>query len=40
MKLNTVIILKEILKHHSQYLENDVKEWIFKKALQASKSDY
>ncbi len=40
MKYNTVIMLKEILKHTSQYLENDVKEWIFKKALQGSKNDY
>jgi hypothetical protein len=33
-------MLKEILKHTSQYLENDVKEWIYKKALQGSKIDY
>jgi hypothetical protein len=40
MKYNTVIMLKEILKHTSQYLNDDVKEWIFKKALQGSKNDY
>ena len=32
MKYNAVIIPKEILKHTSQYL-NDVKEWIYTKAL-------
>jgi hypothetical protein len=31
-------MLKEILKHTSQYLNDDVKEWIFKKALQGSKN--
>jgi hypothetical protein len=40
MKYNTVIMLKEILKHTSKYLNDDVKEWIFKKALQGSKNDY
>jgi hypothetical protein len=40
MKYNTVIMLKEILKHTSHYLNDDVKEWIFKKALQGSKNDY
>jgi hypothetical protein len=40
MKYNAVIMLKEILKHTSQYLNNDVKEWIYKKALQGTKSDY
>ena len=40
MKYNAVIMLKEILKHTSQYLCDDVKEWIFKKALQGSKNDY
>ena len=40
MKYNAVIMRKEILKHTSQYLNNDVKEWIFKKALQGSKNDY
>ena len=40
MKYNTVIMLKEILKHTSQYLNNDVKIWIEKKALQGTKSDY
>ena len=29
MKYNCVIMLKEILKHTKQYLENDVLEWIF-----------
>jgi hypothetical protein len=36
MKYNAVIVLREILKHTSQYLYDDVKEWIFKKALQGS----
>ena len=40
MKYNAVIMLKEILKHTSQYLNDDVKEWICKKALQGSKNDY
>jgi hypothetical protein len=31
MKYNCVIMLKEILKHTKQYLENDVIEWINKK---------
>ena len=33
-------MLKEILKHTSQYLENDIKDLIFKKTLQGSKNDY
>ena len=33
-------MLKEILKHTKQYLENDVIDWIIKKALQCSKNDY
>ena len=40
MKYNCVIMLKEILKHTSKYLNNDVKEWIFKKALCGSSADY
>ena len=40
MKYNAVIMLKEILKHTSQYLNNDVKIWIEKKALQGTKSYY
>jgi hypothetical protein len=40
MKYNCVMMLKEILKHTSQYLNDDVKEWIFKKALQGSKNDF
>jgi hypothetical protein len=42
MKYNAVIILKEILKHTSKYLNDDVKEWIYKKALQGLgfKNDY
>ena len=40
MKYNAVIMLKEILKHVNQYLCDDVKDWIFKKALQGTKSDY
>jgi hypothetical protein len=39
MKYNAVNMLKEILKHTSQYLNDDVKEWIYKKALQGSKND-
>ena len=31
-KYNTVIMLKEILKHTKQYLDNDVIEWIIKNA--------
>ena len=30
-KYNTVIMLKEILKHTKQYLDNDVIEWIIEK---------
>ena len=40
MKYNAVIMLKEILKQTSQYLNDDVKQWIYKKALQGSKNDY
>ena len=40
MKYNTVIMLKEILKHTSKYLNDDVKEWINKKALCGSNADY
>ena len=40
MKYNAVIMLKEILKHTNQYLNDDVKQWIYKKALQGTKSDY
>ena len=40
MKYNAVIMLKEILKHTSQYLNDDVKDWILEKALQGSKNDY
>ena len=40
MKYDCVIMLKEILKHTSNYLSDDVKEWIFKRALQGSKNDY
>ena len=40
MKHNAFILLKEILKHTKQYLENDVIEWILKKALQGSKNGY
>jgi hypothetical protein len=39
LKYIAVIMLKEILKHTSKYLNDDVKEWIFKKALQGSKND-
>ena len=40
MKYNAVIMLKEILKHTSQYLNDDIIFWIEKKALQGTKSDY
>ena len=40
MKYNAVIMLKEILKHTSQYLNDDIKQWINKKAFQETKSDY
>ena len=40
MQYNATIMLKEILKHTSKYLENDVIDWIIKKALQGSKNDY
>jgi len=40
MKYNALIMLKEILKQTSKYLNDDVKEWIDKKALQGSKCDY
>ena len=33
-------MLKEILKNTNQYLNDYVKEWIMKKALQGSKNDY
>jgi hypothetical protein len=32
IKYNCVIMLKEILKHTKQYLENDIIDWIIKKA--------
>jgi hypothetical protein len=37
MKHNTVIMLKEILKHTSQYLENDVQIGYFKKLFKVQK---
>jgi hypothetical protein len=40
MKYNAVIMLKEILKHTSQYLNDDDKEWIYKKTLQGSKNGH
>ncbi len=40
MKYNCVIMLKDILKHTNHYSNDDIKEWIFKKALQGSKNDY
>jgi len=40
MKFNMVIMLKEILKHAKQNLENDVIEWIIKRALESSKNGY
>ena len=40
MKYIAVIMLKEILKHTNKYLNDDVKEWIYKEALQGSEIDY
>ena len=40
MKYNCVIMFKEILKHTNKYLNDDVKEWNFKKALGGSSADY
>ena len=40
MKYNAVIMSKENFKHASKYLNDDVQEWIYKKALQGSKNDY
>ena len=40
MKYNCVIMLKEILKHTSKYLNDDVKKWIFKTALCGSSAYY
>jgi hypothetical protein len=37
MKCNIVIMLKDFFKLTKQYLENDVIDWIIKKALQDSK---
>ena len=37
---DTIIILKEILKHTKQYLENDVIKWIITKCFNGSKSNY
>jgi hypothetical protein len=34
MKYNAVIMSKEVLKHTRKYLNNDVIDWVFKKALQ------
>ena len=33
-------MLKEFLRHTSQYLTDDVIEWIFKQPFQGSKNDY
>ena len=40
MKCNCVLMLKDIVKHTAHYWNDDVKEWVFKKALQGSKKDY
>ncbi len=37
MKFNSVIMLKEILKHTKQYLENDNIEWIVKNVFKVQK---
>jgi len=37
MKFNSVIMLKEILKHTKQYLENDIIEWIVKNVFKVQK---
>ena len=33
-------MLKEILKHTSRFLNDDIKELVYKKAFQDSKNDY
>jgi hypothetical protein len=40
MKYNCVIMLKGILKHNNQCLNDAVTEWIITNAFQGSKNDY
>jgi hypothetical protein len=40
MKINCVIMLKEILKHSNNIFHDDLLEWINKKCFQGSKSDF
>jgi hypothetical protein len=40
MKYNCVMMLNEVLKHTNKYLNDDVNEWIYKKALCGSSADY
>ena len=40
LKYNCVIMLKEILKYSNNLFSDDLKQWIFKKSLQGTKSSY
>ena len=40
LKYNCVIILKEILKYSNNFFSDDLKQWIFKKSLLGTKSNY
>ena len=40
LKYNCVIMLKEILKNSNNLFSDDLKQWIFKKSLQGTKSSY
>ncbi len=40
LKYNCVIMLEEILKYSNNLFSDDLKRWIFKKALQGTKSSY
>ena len=40
LKYNCVVMLNEILKHSNNLFSEDLKQWIFKKALQGTKSSF
>ena len=40
LKYNCVVMLKEILKYSNNLFNGDLKQWIFKKALQGTKSSF
>ena len=40
LKYNCIIMLKEILKNSNNLFSDDLKQWIFKKTLQGTKSSY